>query len=257
MKPGTYLEAAAEVARVAATAAMRHYGRNPEQKIKADGTQVSVADFEAEQAAREWIEKRFPEDGIVGEEFPSVRESAPRRWIVDPIDGTFSFLRGVPFWGSIVAVAEGDHIIAGAVCCPALNEEICAERESACWFNGSKCRVSETSRLGDATVLTSDVRTFRDDERRGRWTILQQSAAAVRTWGDCYGYILVATGRADVMVDERVSAWDVAGIMPIISEAGGVFTDWKGNATAFGGDGIATNGALSEEVLRVMTGRAA
>lgn len=254
MTADTYLQAVAEAARVAGAVALEYYGKGPEQKIKADGTPVSVADFEAERAAREWIEKRFPEDGIVGEEFPSVRESARRRWIIDPIDGTFTFLRGVPFWGTIVAVAEGESVIAGAVRCPALGEEISAAPGSGCWFNGGKCSVSATSDLAKATVLTTDARFLQDASRRARWTTLQNSAGAMRTWGDCYGYILVATGRAEVMVDDAVSAWDVAALMPIITEAGGVLTDWKGSATPFGGDAIATNAALSNQVLQIMDG---
>ena len=256
MTADTYLQAAAELARVAGSIALGYFGKSPEQRMKADGTPVSVADLEAERAAREWIEERFQKDGIAGEEFPSVRESASRRWIIDPIDGTFTFLRGVPFWGTIVAVAEGDNVIAGAVFCPAMGEEISAAPGGGCWFNGAKCTVSTTSDLAKATVLTTDARFLHDASRRARWTTLQDSAAAMRTWGDCYGYILVATGRADVMVDNAVSAWDVAALMPIITEAGGVLTDWKGNATPFGGDAIATNAALSKQVLQIMNGGA-
>jgi histidinol-phosphatase len=254
MSADTYLQAAAEAARIAAAVALKYYGKNPEQKIKADGTPVSVTDLEAERAAREWIEKRFPDDGIAGEEFPSVRESAARRWIIDPIDGTFTFLRGVPFWGTIVAVAEGESVIAGAVFCPVLGEEISAAPGKGCWFNGARCSVSATSDLSKATLLTTDARFLQDASRRARWTTLQNSVGAMRTWGDCYGYILVATGRADIMIDNAVSAWDVAALMPIITEAGGILTDWKGKATAFGGDAIATNAALSKEVLHIMNG---
>ena len=254
MSDSTYLQAAAEVARIAGKVALGYYGKNPEQKIKADGTQVSTADLEAERTARDWIEQRFPEDGILGEEFPTVRESAKRRWIIDPIDGTFTFLRGVPFWGTIVAVAEGDDVIAGAVCCPALDEEISAAPGAGCWFKGSKCSVSTTTDLSKATLLTTDSRFLADASRRERWTRLQNSVGGMRTWGDCYGYILVATGRADIMVDNAVSAWDAAALMPIITEAGGVLTDWKGNATPFGGDAIATNRALSKQVLDIMKG---
>ncbi len=256
MSTHDYLEAAAEVARVAGKVALGYYGKNPEQKIKPDGTQVSVADLEAERTAREWIEKRFPGDGIVGEEFPTVRESAKRRWIIDPIDGTFTFLRGVPFWGTIVAVAEGDDVVAGAVCCSALGEEISAAPGAGCWFNGSRCKVSDTADLSKATLLTTDSRFLGDDSRRERWTRLQNAVGGMRTWGDCYGYILVATGRADIMVDNTVSAWDAAALMPIITESGGVLTDWKGNATPFGGDAIATNAALSIQVLEIMKGAA-
>lgn len=255
MTEDTYLQAASEAARITAAVALKYYRRDPEQRVKSDGTPVSVADMEAEKTAREWIEKRFPEDGIIGEEMPPVREGAPRRWIIDPIDGTYSFLRGVPFWGTIIAVAEGDSVIAGAVCCVAAGEEIAAAPGAGCWWNGGRCRVSSTSDLGVATLLTTDARFHRDAGRRARWTELQSSVGGMRTWGDCYGYLLVATGRADIMVDDSVSAWDAAALMPIITEAGGVLTDWKGNLTPFGGDAVATNGKLSAAVLAVLNGR--
>lgn len=254
MRPDSYMQAAAEVARVGASVALSYYKGNVEQRLKSDGTPVSIADLEAERAARDWIEKRFPEDGIVGEELPSLREGARRRWIIDPIDGTYTFLRGVPFWGTIVAVAEGDKVIAGAVCCAALDEEIAAAPGEGCWWNGSRCSVSETTELGGATLLTTDARFLSDADRRGRWTRLQNAAGGMRTWGDCYGYLLVATGRADIMVDNAVSEWDAAALMPIITEAGGVFTDWKGNPTPFGGDAVATNRKLSKPVLAILSG---
>jgi len=111
---GTYMEAVAEVAGIAGDIAMEYYGSNPATRTKSDGSPVSVADTSAEQAAREWIELHFPEDGIIGEELPSVREKAARRWIIDPIDGTYTFLQSVPLWGTLVAVAEGETVIAGA-----------------------------------------------------------------------------------------------------------------------------------------------
>lgn len=255
MSEETYLQAALELAKLTGAAAHRYYQRDPEQKVKSDGTPVSVADLEAERSAREWIEKRFPKDGIVGEEFPTVREGATRRWIIDPIDGTYTFLRGVPFWGTIIAIAEGENVIAGAVCCPAAGEDIAAAPGAGCWWNGARCRVASTSELRAATLLTTDARFPKSQERRARWTELQSAVGGMRTWGDCYGYLLVATGRADIMVDDAVSAWDAAALMPIITEAGGVLTDWKGNATPFGGDAVATNGKLSAAVLAILNGR--
>ncbi|MFL5483679.1 MAG: inositol monophosphatase family protein [Gemmatimonadaceae bacterium] len=240
------MDAVAEVARVAGDVAKNYFGRNPETRIKSDGSPVSVADVNAERAAREWIERRFPDDGILGEELPQSRPEAVRRWILDPIDGTFTFLQSVPLWGTLVAVAEGDSVIAGAAYFPALDETILAATGQGCWWNGSRARVSTTDRLTDARLLTSDARFLRDRARRERWVRLQTEVGAMRTWGDCYGYLLVATGRADIMVDEVVSDWDAAALLPIIVEAGGVFTDWRGRATSFGGDAIATNANLAE-----------
>jgi len=250
----TYIDAVAEVARVAGDVAKSYFGKNPETRIKADGSPVSVADVNAEQAAREWIEHRFPDDGILGEELPVARPDAPRRWIIDPIDGTYSFLQTVPLWGTLVAVAEGDSVMAGAAYFPALDEIIFAAPGEGCWWNGSRAHVSTVERLTDARLVTSDARFLRDASRRDRWTRLQNGVRAMRTWGDCYGYLLVATGRADIMADEIMSDWDGAALLPIIVEAGGVYTDWRGCATAFGGDAIATNANLAAVTREILFG---
>jgi histidinol phosphatase-like enzyme (inositol monophosphatase family) len=246
------MDAVAEVARVAGDIAQRYYGRDPETRTKIDGSPVSIADLNAERAAREWIERRFPDDGIIGEELPSVRATAARRWLVDPIDGTYTFLQSVPLWGTLVAVADGETVIAGAAYFPALEEIIVAASGEGCWWNGARAAVSTVSTVEHARLVTTDARFLRDPARGERWTQLQNVVRTMRTWGDCYGYLLVATGRAEIMVDDVMSDWDAAALMPIITEAGGVFTDWEGNATAFGGDVIATNAnlaAIAREIL--------
>ena len=252
MTSGVYMDAVAEVARVAGDIARRYYGGNPETRTKSDGSPVSVADVDAERAARDWIELRFPEDGILGEELPTVRERATRRWIIDPIDGTYTFLQSVPLWGTLVAVAEGESVIAGAAYFPALDEIIVAAPGEGCWWNGSRSAVSTVAELAQARLVTTDARFLRDEARRERWTRLQDSARTMRTWGDCYGYLLVATGRADIMVDDVISDWDGAAFMPIITEAGGTFTDWRGRATPFGGDAIVTNAKLGTIVRDIL-----
>jgi histidinol phosphatase-like enzyme (inositol monophosphatase family) len=246
------MHAVAEVAGIAGDIAMEYYGANPATRTKSDGSPVSVADTSAEQAAREWIELHFPEDGIIGEELASVRENAARRWIIDPIDGTYTFLQSVPLWGTLVAVAEGESVIAGAAYFPALDDSIVAARGEGCWWNGSRAAVSTVAELAEARLVTTDARFLRDEARRERWTRLQNGARTMRTWGDCYGYLLVATGRADIMVDDVISDWDGAAFMPIITEAGGEFTDWRGSPTAFGGDAIATNGKLGGIVREIL-----
>lgn len=247
-----YMDAVAEVARIAGDIANAYYRKNPDIHTKADGSPVTVADLAAEQAAREWIELRFPGDGILGEELPPVRPDAAQRWIVDPIDGTYTFLQQVPLWGTLVAVAEGESVIAGAAYFPALNEIIVAAWGEGCWWNGSRARVSAIADLSAARLVTTDARFMRDAGRRERWMGLQERARTMRTWGDCYGYLLVATGRADIMIDDVISDWDGAALMPIITEAGGEFTDWRGRVTAFGGDAIATNAALGGIVREIL-----
>jgi histidinol phosphatase-like enzyme (inositol monophosphatase family) len=240
------------VARLAGDIALRHFKQGIAVETKGDGTPVTDADRASESAARAWIEARFPQDGILGEEFGVQRPDARRRWILDPIDGTKTFIRGVPLWGTLVGVAEGEELLAGAAYFPAVGELLAAAPGQGCWWNGSRCAVSKVSELSKATVLITDDRFTVAPERWPSWRKLSQAAGISRTWGDCYGYLLVATGRAEVMADEVLSPWDAAAIMPIIHEAGGVFTDWKGVKTAFGGSAIATNAALDAEVRRLV-----
>lgn len=255
-RPGVLLEAAIELARLAGDTA-HSFGEEVARatlgvEVKSDGSPVTAADRAAEQRAREWIEARFPEDGILGEEFGATREGASRRWILDPIDGTKSFVRGVPLWGTLVAVAEGEAVLAGVAYFPAAGELVAAAPGEGCWWNDHRCAVSRVDALERATVLTTDERFATRATFGEPWRVLARRAAVARTWGDCYGYLLVATGRAEVMVDEIMSPWDAAAVMPIVEEAGGVFTDFAGRRTAFGGSAIATNGALAGMAREIM-----
>jgi histidinol-phosphatase len=238
---------AAELARITGIVALRHYRTNLTVETKADGSPVTIADRAAETAARAWVESRFPQDGVLGEELGEQRPGSTRRWIIDPIDGTKSFVRGAPLWGSLVALCEGDRVLAGAAYFPAVDELVAAAPGAGCWWNGSRCRVSSVSALAQSTVLTTDERFPDRPERAAGWRALAGAASVARTWGDCFGYLLVATGRAEVMCDGTLSVWDAAALQPIIEEAGGVFTDWLGVATAFGGSAIATNRMLADE----------
>jgi histidinol phosphatase-like enzyme (inositol monophosphatase family) len=248
----SYIQAVAEVARLAGDCALGFFGRDVVVEAKQDGSPVTVADKTAEQFARSWIEERFPADGIVGEEFGSARSNAERHWIIDPIDGTKSFVRGVPLWGTLVAVADAEHILAGAACFPAVREIIVAAPGEGCWWNDKKASVSPVDDLSKATVLGTELRLPEHDVRGRGWRELTTRALINRTWGDCYGYLLVATGRAEVMVDAVVSQWDTAALFPIVTEAGGVFTDWSGRNTPYGGSAIATNSALAAEVRQIL-----
>jgi histidinol-phosphatase len=253
--PSALLEAVEQVARLAGDIALGYFRSQLVVESKADGSPVTIADRNAEQAAREWIEKRFPADGILGEELGVTRPDARRRWVLDPIDGTKTFIRGVPLWGTLVGLCEGERVLAGAAYFPAVGEMLAAVPGGGCWWNGARCTVSSRATLAEATVLTTDERFPNDAAQREGWGRLARKAAVSRSWGDCYGYLLVSTGRAEVMVDGILSPWDAAALMPIIEEAGGVFTDWKGTRTAFGGSAVATNqGVAAESRLLLETG---
>ena len=239
------LEAVQVVARLAGDVALSHYRTTITVETKGDGSPVTIADRESEQAARDWIAQRFPADGILGEEFGSRDGTSGRRWLLDPIDGTKSFVRGVPLWGTLIAVAEGDRVLAGCAYFPAVNEIIAAAPGEGCWWNGRRASVNSVSTLASATALVTDDRTFGVAAQRDSWKALADAVAISRSWGDCFGYLLVATGRAEVMVDPIINPWDAACFLPIIEEAGGVFTSLGGERTAFGGHAIATNEALA------------
>jgi histidinol-phosphatase len=247
------LEAVTDLALRCGEIAMRYFGTGIDIDTKADGSPVTVADRATETFAREWITARFPGDGIIGEEFGTLNPTARRKWVIDPIDGTASFVRGVPLWGTLVAVMDGDTPVAGAVNCAALNEIASAAIGQGSWWQGRRASVSETSKLSEATILTTD-ETFRASPPcREPWVRLAKSVSFSRSWGDCYGYLLVATGRADVMVDGVLSLWDAAAVMPIVQEAGGVFTDWQGRATPSGGNAIATNRAIADSARSILS----
>jgi histidinol-phosphatase len=245
----TLLEAAAEVARVAGDTALRYFRTALTVESKRDGTPVTVADRAAELAARDWLHARFPDDGILGEELGEERPGARRRWVLDPIDGTKTFVRGVPLWGSLVALHEGETVLACAIYCPAVAELVAAAPGAGCWWNGGRCAVSTVGDLAAATILTTDDRFAGSPSRAASWHHLAARVAVSRTWGDCYGYLLVATGRAELMTDPVLSPWDAAALLPVITEAGGIYTDWRGCVTPFGGAGVvATNAVLAAEI---------
>ncbi len=229
---------------------LRYFQTGIAVERKADESPVTIADRDAEIKLRDLIVARFPDDGIVGEEHGDKVGTTGRRWIVDPIDGTKSFVCGVPLYGVMVGVeVDGDPAV-GVVHFPALNEMICAGKGLGCTWNGRVARVSDVSDMKDATVLLTDsVHLHGRDEAIAR---ICSRAKLVRGWGDCYGYMLVATGRAEVMLDPVMNVWDCAALAPILREAGGTFTTWSGEATIWGNEAIGTNGALFEDVMALI-----
>ena len=249
------LDFAVEAAWRAGRIALPHFQTGPEIELKPDASPVTIADRAAERMLREHIERTFPDDALLGEEFGEVRAGASRRWIVDPIDGTRSFVRGAPLWGVLIAVEDAGESVVGVIHFPALGETVYAARGEGCWWDGRPARVSSIDRLDRALVLTTDVETTLDRGRPpGAWDRLRRRAGMSRTWGDCYGYALVATGRAEAMLDPVLNLWDAAPISPIIEEAGGVLTDWDGRSTYRAGTLIATNAALATDVRAALTG---
>ena len=246
------LQFAVELGRGAGDITLEYFRKKPETSTKSDGSYVTVADRRAESYLRQQIAKRFPNDGVLGEEEGELRGTSGRRWIVDPIDGTFAFVHGVPFYGVLIALEIEEELSVGVINIPALGELVSAAKGVGCFLNGEPTRVSTATELKDALLLATD---FTACARYGFGRAaesLQARAKTSRTWGDCYGYVLVATGRADIMLDPVMNLWDCAPLLPIMEEAGGTFTDWRGVRTASGGNSIATNGVLFDEVMRLV-----
>jgi histidinol phosphatase-like enzyme (inositol monophosphatase family) len=246
------LEFAVEVAWRAGRSAFAHYQTGINAETKSDASPVTIADRNAEHLARELIERRYPQDGIIGEEFGIVREGATRRWILDPIDGTRTFVRGVPLFGCLLALEEAHQPLAGVMYFPALEEIVYGARGEGAWWNGRRARVSETSSLDKALILATDIDNIERMGYGAGFARLRERSGMLRTWGDCYGHALVATGRAEVMLDPIMSIWDAAALMPIVVEAGGSFGSWDGEATHTGGSAISTNAALAKEVGQLL-----
>jgi histidinol phosphatase-like enzyme (inositol monophosphatase family) len=223
---------------------------------KADRSFVTVADREAESHLRAGIIEAFPEDSILGEEEAERVGTSNRRWIIDPLDGTYSFVHGVPLYGVLIGLEINSECVLGVVNLPALNEIVYAAKGLGCFWNGQLARVSSTEALNEALLLATDFGRGAADTFGAAIGELSERVAARRTWGDCYGHILVATGRADIMLDPRMNVWDCAALLPIVTEAGGTFTDWQGNQTIYGGNAISTNGVLFDEVMKTISDRA-
>ncbi|MEO6435760.1 MAG: histidinol-phosphatase [Tepidisphaeraceae bacterium] len=218
---------------------------------KGDNTPVTIADREAEQVIRSRITSEFPTHAIVGEE-GGTTEGAEQdfRWIVDPIDGTKSFIHGVPLFGVLIGVEVKGNPCVGVIYMPALDEMVCAADGLGCWWNGRRAQCSRVTRLEDACLTTTSPESAR--KRSDAYARLVARTKLQRAWGDAYGYALVATGRADIMLDPKMNPWDCAPMPPILREAGGRFTNWQGEETIQGDDGVACAEALLDPVLEIL-----
>lgn len=248
------LQLAVEIAIEAGQITLRYFGKNVAVERKADDSPVTIADRASEQHLRQRIAAAFPADAILGEEFGEQPGTSGYRWILDPIDGTKSFIHGVPLYGTLIGVEFQQTSCLGVIHIPTSRETVYAATGQGAWFiqDGSPpqpARVGACQHLEEALFCTSEVDGFYKVDRFDAFAKLSRAAKLVRTWGDCYGYLLVATGRADLMVDPRMHVWDAAALLPILREAGGAFTDWQGHETIHGGNGIAANRALLEQAV--------
>lgn len=219
-------------------------------ELKADRTPVTIADKRAEEAIRAFLQRECPAHGILGEEFGETPGDGRHRWILDPIDGTKSFIHHVPLFGTLIALERDGQPVVGVIACHAVGETAAAARGEGATLNGRPARVSGVSPIAEATIsMTSATRVEADHPRA--WEALSARARMIRTWGDCYGYLMVAAGRAEAMLDPEMNIWDAAALYPIITEAGGRMTTWSGENRV--GDSVAaSNGLVHEELLHLL-----
>lgn len=220
---------------------------------KSDFSPVTIADKKAEEKIRELIIKEFPDHGIIGEEFGDDKIDSEYIWVIDPIDGTKSFISGALSFGTLIALLKNGKPIIGVINHPILNEFLIGDNEN-CFLNDKKVKVKKCSQLSEATLLTTDhLNVIKYQNKYGFEKLINQ-VKLYRNWGDCYGYYLLATGFADIMIDPIMSVWDSMALIPIIKGAGGTITDYQGNDVVKGNSIVAAVPELHSMVINILNG---
>ncbi|MEI8019041.1 MAG: inositol monophosphatase family protein [Schlesneria sp.] len=252
------LDFALKVAREASELILKYYQTaDLAVERKGDASPVTEADRGAELLIRERLADSFPHDAILGEEFPDKPGTTGFRWILDPIDGTKSFIHGVPLFGTLIGVEFNLRCVIGVCRFPALNEVVYAARGGGAWWQigdrePRRARVATTTNIEEATFCTTNVTRWQKINRWNELETLLNSVHLARGWGDCFGHMLVATGRAELMIDPAMNPWDAAALLPIVEEAGGYFVDWNGNSTIYSGNGLSVVPGLKNKVLGIL-----
>lgn len=227
---------------------------NPE--FKGDDTPVTIADRKAEELIRQRLSEAYPDHQIVGEEFGESGAASPYRWFIDPIDGTKSFVHGVPLYAVLLALEIHGKVEVGCAYFPALDEMVSAATGHGAHWNGDPCHVSKVAAIDRAVCAHIDTAYFGKNGKAEPWERLQKAVYYNAGWCDAYGYLLVATGRAEVMIDPVMAVWDCGPFPPILKEAGGYFGDWAGNEGRIdAGEALATNAALKDTVVALLGGK--
>jgi myo-inositol-1(or 4)-monophosphatase len=248
LKP--YLDFARETAYTAGRLTLGYFNAGVRPEFKSDDTPVTVADKKSEELIRSKIAEKFPGHAIVGEEYgEQAGQGNPFRWIIDPIDGTKSFVRGVPLYGVLIGLEIEGEARVGAAYYPALDEMLCAADGEGCWWNGRRAHVSEIDTLAKSYVCIGSHKSIHKYNRQAEYDRLVEKSYAMRGWSDCYGYLLVATGRAEVMIDPLMAIWDCGPFPAIFREAGGYFGSWSGKPGHTHNEALACNAAIKDELL--------
>lgn len=246
------LNAATEIAKIGGHHTLKYFKKEVEVISKADDSPVTIADRETEQVMRREINKRYPDHGIIGEEFGKENEESNIQWVLDPIDGTKSFIHGIPLYTTLIGILVENEPQVGIIYAPVLEELCAAAIGHGATLNGKPCHVRTTETLEEATFLVTEIDRFRLMGQQDLFQELMDHTKLHRTWGDAYGHMMVATGRADLMYDPELNIWDAAALLPVVQEAGGIFSDNKGQQTIHSGHGYSTNKALFPQVKNIV-----
>lgn len=243
-----YLDFASQLAVLGGEITLKHFRSPLVVDFKLDGSPVTHVDREVENFMVAQIKAKYPDHGVLGEEFGETNVNAPFRWIIDPIDGTQAFIHGVPLYTVLIGLEyEGDNVL-GVIHCPTQGETVAAAINCGCALNGQACSVSSIAEVAQARLNVTDSADFIRRNPRFASALLSR-VKMCRGWGDAYGYMQVATGRAEVALDASVAIWDCAALKPVMEEAGGRFTDFFGKQTIGSGTALASNALLHEELL--------
>lgn len=246
-----YARFARRLALAAGESVLGHFQKELVISRKADRSIVTEADREAENLMRELINETYPQHGILGEEFGRTNEGAEFTWVLDPIDGTISFAHGNPLFATLIALLHEGQPVLGVICNPVLGE-YCVGDGTLASLNGARATMRQVSQLSEATLLTTDIRGIRTRWGQQPFEDLLSKTGIFRTWGDAYGYLMLAAGRADIMLDSKMSPWDILPLIPIIRGAGGEITTWTGGDPVQGDSCVAAPRSLHSEVLKLL-----
>jgi histidinol phosphatase-like enzyme (inositol monophosphatase family) len=234
---------------------------------KHDGSPVTKADQQAEKILRQRINNVFPEDAIIGEEHEAENGTSGFKWIIDPLDGTESFIRKVPVWGTLVGLEHEGEMVAGLCYMPAQREFAWSSKGAGCWWvpdttgapniealrdRAQRAQVSPMDTLKEAMIVTSGQGAFHRSGRVEAFNKLRAATRKDRGWGNCYGHLLVATGRVEASIEPKIREWDVAPFASMLAESGGKLTDFAGKASVYSGHAICSNGKLHAEIIKTI-----
>lgn len=262
-----FLKIALKASELAQENILKYFQNDVGIEWKADKTPVTIADKKTEELCREFWARETPGFGVIGEEFGIESPDAEYQWVIDPIDGTKAFIHGVPLFGTLIALYKKGNPIASLIRIPAMNTAVWAVKDGGAFLDGRPVKCSQVSELSEALVLSGTVNTMETEGYGEAYAKLRRAAKLHRGWGDCYGYYLVAAGRAELMVDPIVSLWDIAPYPLLFSEAGGKFSTIDGKTSLFDAEGkpvapiyegfssVATNGHLHQITLDTLNSK--